>query len=63
MLRTRRASLAPKLARHGIAIDADVLGDLRRHLVAPKKSPTRIGRAVAALEATLDDLGHTLQAA
>jgi predicted acylesterase/phospholipase RssA len=63
MLRTRRASLAPQLARHGITIDVDALFDMRRHLVAPKMAPTRIGRAIASLEATLDDLGHTLQAA
>jgi predicted acylesterase/phospholipase RssA len=63
MLRTRRASLAPQLARHGITIDVDALFDMRRHLVAPKMASTRIGRAIASLEATLDDLGHTLQAA
>jgi hypothetical protein len=63
MLRARRAVLAPKLAPHGISIDTDALADTRRHLVAPKKKPTRIGRAVAALEAALDDLDHTLQAA
>jgi NTE family protein len=63
MLRERRASLAPKLARHGITFDADALADPRRHLVAPKQRATRIGRAIAALEAALDDLGHSLQTA
>jgi predicted acylesterase/phospholipase RssA len=63
MLRARRAKLAPQLARHGIAIDAGALGDLQRYLIAPKESPTRIGRAIAALEATLDDLDHGLQTA
>jgi predicted acylesterase/phospholipase RssA len=63
MLRARRASLAPRLARHGISIDAGVLADRHRHLVAPRKPTTRIGRAVATLQATLDDLGHALQAA
>jgi NTE family protein len=61
MLRARRATLAPKLARHGITIDSEVLGEVHRHLIAPKKPPTRIGRAIAKLEATLDDLGHALQ--
>ena len=63
MLRARLATLAPRFARHGISIDVDVLADMRRHLVPPKKAPTRIGRAVAALESTLDDLSHTLKAA
>jgi len=63
LLRARLASLAPKLARHGVTIDVDALSDMRRHLVPPKNKPTRIGRAVASLEATLDDLGHTLKAA
>jgi predicted acylesterase/phospholipase RssA len=63
MLRARRASLATKLARHGITIDAEALAEVHRHLVAPKRPPTRIGRAIATLEATLDDLGHALQAA
>jgi hypothetical protein len=63
MLRARSALLAPKLAAHGISISVDALADTRRHLVAPKKKPTRIGRAFATLEATLDELGHTLQAA
>jgi hypothetical protein len=61
MLRARRATLEPKLARHGITIDTEVLGETHRHLIAPKKPPTRIGRAIAQLEATLDDLGHALQ--
>jgi NTE family protein len=63
MLRARRETLAPQLARHGIAIDTDVLAEPRRRLVAPKKPRTRISGAVASLEATLDELGRTLQAA
>jgi predicted acylesterase/phospholipase RssA len=62
MLRAQRKSLAPKLAPHGITIDKDVLREVHRHLIAPTKPPTRIGRAIAKLEATLDDLGHALQA-
>jgi predicted acylesterase/phospholipase RssA len=61
MLRARRASLAPQLERHGITFNTEVLGEAHRHLIAPKKPPTRIGRAIADLEATLDDLGHALQ--
>jgi predicted acylesterase/phospholipase RssA len=63
MLGARRAALGPKLARHGITLDLEALADKRRHLIAPKTAPTRIGRAISTLEATLDDLGHTLQAA
>jgi predicted acylesterase/phospholipase RssA len=62
MLRARSALLAPKLAAHGISLDVDALADTRRRLVAPKRQPTRIGRAIATLEATLDELGHALQA-
>lgn len=61
MLRERRASLAPTLARHGITFDTEVLREVHRHLIAPKKPPTRIGRTIAKLEATLDDLGHAMQ--
>lgn len=63
MLRSRRAELAPKLARHGIGFDAEALADTRRHLVAPKKPKTRIGGALHRLESTLDDLDRALQAA
>lgn len=63
MLRARGAKLAPKLARHGITVKEDALADTHRHLVAPRKPRTRIGRAVSALEATLDDLDRIVQAA
>ena len=60
MLRSRRTTLAPKLARHGIALDLDVLEDPRRHLVARPLPRTRIGQAVATLQEVVDDLGHAL---
>lgn len=60
MLRTQRTALSHKLARHGITLNAEVLDDPRRHLVAALPAKTRIGQAVAALQDTLDDLGHTL---
>jgi NTE family protein len=62
MLRARRGGLAPKLAQHGITMATEVLGEVHRHLIAPKKPPTRVGRAIAKLEATLDELGHALPA-
>jgi NTE family protein len=61
LLRTRRSSLAPTLARHGIGLRADALDDTRRHLVAPRKPPTRIGAAIASLQEIVDDLGHALE--
>ena len=63
MLRSRRTTLAAKLARHGIELDGDVLDDPRRHLVAPRPAPTRIGRAIASLQEVIDDLGHLVQPA
>ncbi|TWO67907.1 patatin family protein [Caenimonas sedimenti] len=60
MLRSRRTTLAPKLARHGIVLDGAVLDDPRRHLVAPPLPRTRIGQAVATLQEVVDDLGHAL---
>ena len=61
MLRSRRTTLTSKLARHGITLDGDVLDDPRRHLVAPRPAPTRIGRAIASLQEVIDDLGHLVQ--
>lgn len=58
MLRSRRTSLAPRLARHGISVRNDVLDDARRHLVEPARAPSRVGRALARLQDTMDDLQH-----
>jgi NTE family protein len=61
MLRSRRTSIAGKLLPHGIGLNAQVLDDPRRHLVALPKPPTRIGRAIASLQDVMDDLGHAIQ--
>jgi NTE family protein len=61
MLRSRRTSIAGKLMRHGISMNAQVLDDPRRHLVALPKPPTRIGRAIASLQDVMDDVGHAIQ--
>ena len=63
LLRTRFAEVSKKLGRHGVGVRADVLNEPGRHLVEPRTSPTRIGRAIASLEATMDQLEATLQAA
>jgi NTE family protein len=60
LLRSRRTSLVPKLAPHGIALNLEVLEDPRRHLVAQPKPRTRIGAAIATLQEVMDDLSHTL---
>jgi predicted acylesterase/phospholipase RssA len=61
MLRSRRTSLSATLRSHGIRLRLDVLEDPRRHLVAARKPPTRIGRAIASLQEVVDDLGHAVQ--
>lgn len=63
MLRSRKTGLSAKLARHGISLNHAVLDDPKRHLSAPPKSPTRIGRAIATLQEVMDDLGDTVATA
>lgn len=60
LLRSQRARLGAKLARHGVSLRADVLDDARRHLVTPLPAGTRLGRALASLQETIDDLAHTI---
>lgn len=60
LLRQRRTSLTGKFARHGIQLRQDLLDDPKRHLVAPHRIPTRIGRAIASLQDVMDDLDHTM---
>ena len=60
MLRSRRTTLAAKLRRHGIRLSSQALDDPRRHLVAPRKQPTRIGRAITSLQEVMEDLGHAI---
>lgn len=63
MLRSRRTTLSAKLARHGVTMDMDVLDDPRRHLVAARPAPTRLGRAIASLEEVMEDLSHAINPA
>lgn len=63
MLRSRKTGLSAKLARHGISLNHEVLDDPKRHLSAPAKAPTRIGRAIATLQEVMDDLGEAVTAA
>jgi NTE family protein len=72
-LRERRSVLAPLLARHGVALDADVLDDPHRYLLEKRRKPRpfqktakggslRVGAAVKQLEAVLGDLEAALPA-
>ena len=64
MLRARRATLAPRLAAHGITLDLDVLRDTQRTLVdAGRPARSRVARALRDLEQTLDELERCLAAA
>lgn len=63
MLRSRKTGLSAKLAKHGISLNHEVLDDPKRHLSAPPKSPTRIGRAIASLQEVMDDLADTVATA
>lgn len=58
MLRTRRAQLAPRLARHGVHIDTNALDDTARQLLSPLRSANA---AAQRLHATLDELQARLQ--
>jgi predicted acylesterase/phospholipase RssA len=63
MLRSRKTGLSAKLTRHGISLNHAVLDDHKRHLSAPAKAPTRIGRAIATLQEVMDDLSEAVVAA
>ena len=60
-LRSKRDTLARTLQRHGVALRHDRLDDAQRRLIAPRPASTRLGRAVASLHDTLDDLGRALR--
>ncbi len=56
LLRVRRGSLTEKLAKHGITFNDAALDDPKRQLVLPSPEATQVGRAVARLQETLEDL-------
>ena len=61
MLRSRKTTLLTQLARHGITLNLALLDDPKRVLVAPLPAATRVGRAIASLEETMDDLSHAIK--
>ncbi|MCF8208224.1 MAG: patatin-like phospholipase family protein [Rhodoferax sp.] len=63
MLRTRKTGLSTTLARHGISLNHEALNDHKRHLSAPARAPTRLGRAIGSLQETLDGLAETVATA
>ncbi len=63
LLRSRKTGLSAKLWRHGITLHHEALDDPKRHLSAPQPAPTRVGRAIEALQEIMDDLGHTVRSA
>jgi predicted acylesterase/phospholipase RssA len=62
MLRSRKTGLSAKLWRHGVTLHHEALDDPKRHLSAPAKAPTEVGRAIATLQEIMDDLGHVVRA-
>ena len=60
MLRSRKASLSAKLARHGVFLNAAALDDTTRCLVEPLAHASRIGRAIALLEESMQNLSRCL---
>ena len=61
MLRSRKTTLSTQLARHGVSLKMDVLGDPKRQLVAPLPAASRVGRAMASLEEIMDDLTRVVK--
>lgn len=63
-LRSRRTVLGAQLARHGLALDTDVLDDPHRVLVRRqrRRPGTRAARALRRLDEVLTDLDRTLAA-
>jgi predicted acylesterase/phospholipase RssA len=61
-LRERRGALNRQLARHGLALDAEVLADRQRRLLAPRVAGRRSMRTLHRLHAVLDRLEDTLAA-
>ena len=56
LLRSESAGLSAKLRWHGIRLNHAALDDPKRRLTRPDKAPTRIGRSVASLQQSLNDL-------
>ena len=60
MLRSRKASLSAKLARHGISLNLSALDEPKRHLMEAPPAVTRVGRTITSLEEIMVDLAHNI---
>jgi NTE family protein len=58
LLRSGTSDLSDKLQRHGIRLNHAALDDANRHLMRPGSAPSRIGRAIAALQTSLDGVSE-----
>ena len=56
LLRADVGGLAAKLQWHGIRLNHAALDDTKRHLTQPELPPTSIGRSIASLQQSLNDL-------
>jgi predicted acylesterase/phospholipase RssA len=56
LLRSDSTGLSAKLQWHGIRLNHAALDDPKRRLAQPARSPTRIGRSIASLQQSLNDL-------
>lgn len=60
LLRAHASELSAKLQPHGLSLDAQVLADDTRHLLAPAQPASRLGQALVRLQDSVDNLQHAL---
>lgn len=60
LLRSGNSDLVRKLQRHGIGLKHGVLNNTRRHLALPRTPASRLGQALASLDAVMEDLEHAV---
>lgn len=60
LLRSGQSDLVRKLQRHGIGLRTGVLNNTHRHLALPAQPASRLGQALASLEAVMEDLEHAV---
>jgi hypothetical protein len=56
LLRSEAAGLSAKLRWHGIRLNHAALDDTKRRLTRPDRAATHIGRSIASLQQSLNDL-------
>ncbi len=63
LLRAGKGDLVEKLQRHGIRLNHAVLYNAKRHLAAPPRAHTPLGRALDRLQEVMDHLDEALEPA